>query len=169
MVGRARACATRQPRAHKASAPRTNTADERAGSYTFPPVEPHMRRPEQVRRAPSPVEYDSRIYPGSEAASPAPFNVGRRFSVSAVRMASRSPPEPPHARLTLAVHPTARERKLSGPGYPPPPLAHPGAYGRDRDRQVRAPKATTSSSQSMSRGSVAVTHLHPSNEDSSPE
>ncbi|KAH9919248.1 uncharacterized protein B0H18DRAFT_1122611 [Fomitopsis serialis] len=77
-----------------------------------------MRRPEQVRRAPSPVEYDSRIYPGSEAASPAPFNVGRRFSVSAVRMASRSPPEPPHARLTLAVHPTARERKLSGPGYP---------------------------------------------------
>ncbi|KAH9936678.1 uncharacterized protein B0H18DRAFT_1082131 [Fomitopsis serialis] len=99
-------------------------------SYTFPPVEPHMRRPEQVRRAPSPVEYDSRSYPGSEAASPAPFDVGRRLSVSAVRMAPRSPPEPPHTRKALAVHPTARERELSGPGYPPPPSAHPGHMGR---------------------------------------
>ncbi|KAH9841847.1 uncharacterized protein C8Q71DRAFT_350839 [Rhodofomes roseus] len=135
-------------------------------SYTFPPVDPHMRRPEPVRRVASP-EYDSRSYPGSEAASPAPFDVGRRLSVSAVRMAPRSPPEPPHARKTLAVHPTARERELSGPGYPPPPHAHPGGYHKDRDRDIRAPKATTSLSQSTSRGSV--THLHPSNEDASPE
>ncbi|EPS98420.1 hypothetical protein FOMPIDRAFT_1037486 [Fomitopsis schrenkii] len=137
-------------------------------SYTFPPVDPHMRRPEAVRRAVSPSEYDSRSYPGSETASPAPFDVGRRLSVSAVRMAPRSPPEPPHARKPLAVHPT-RERELSGPGYPPPPppSVHPSGYARDRDREGRAPRTALSLSQSTSRGSV--THLHPSNEDSSPE
>ena len=134
-------------------------------SYTFPPVDPHMRRPEPVRRVVSP-EYDSRSYPGSETASPAPFDVGRRLSVSAVRMAPRSPPEPPHARKPLAVHPT-RERELSGPGYPPPPPVHPAGFARDRDRDTRAPRTATSLSQSTSRGSV--THLHPSNEDSSPE
>ena len=135
-------------------------------SYTFPPVDPLMRRPEPVRRAVSPVDYDSRSYPGSETASPAPFDVGRRLSVSAVRMAPRSPPDPPHARKPLAVHPT-RERELSGPGYPPPPPVHPSGFARDRDRDTRAPRAATSLSQSTSRGSV--THLHPSNEDSSPE
>lgn len=137
-------------------------------SYTFPPVDPHMRRPEAVRRAVSPSEYDSRSYPGSETASPAPFDVGRRLSVSAVRMVPRSPPEPPQTRKPLAVHPT-RERELSGPGYPPPPppSGHPSGYPRDRDREGRAPRTALSLSQSTSRGSV--THLHPSNEDSSPE
>ncbi|KZT64955.1 hypothetical protein DAEQUDRAFT_570442 [Daedalea quercina L-15889] len=132
-------------------------------SYTFPPVDPHMRRPDPVRGAPSPGDYDSRSYPGSETASPAPFDVGRRLSVSAVRMAPREPPEPSHTRRTLAVHPTTRERELSGPGYPPPPSGHAGGYGKDRDRDVRAPRVAASLSQSTSRGSV--THLHPSNED----
>ncbi|KAI0693989.1 hypothetical protein BC835DRAFT_1415619 [Cytidiella melzeri] len=54
-------------------------------AYHFPPIDPH-RRPELVRRVSSP---GSERHPASQTGSPAPFDVGKRLSVSAIRHDSR--------------------------------------------------------------------------------
>ncbi|KZT09346.1 uncharacterized protein LAESUDRAFT_696093 [Laetiporus sulphureus 93-53] len=128
-------------------------------SYTFPPVDPHLRRLESIRRAPSPIEYDARSFPNSETASPVPFDVGRRLSVSAIRMDPRSPVGA-HAeavsapqRKTFGV-PTSASRDLQGPAFPPPPAG--GYAGKD----TRSPKVVHSTAGASSSRS----HLHPSEE-----
>ncbi|KAI0366597.1 hypothetical protein BV20DRAFT_632511 [Pilatotrama ljubarskyi] len=134
-------------------------------SYQFPPSDGPgaggLRRPEPVRRALSPAqlerETESRSFPGSQAGSPVPFDVGRRLSVSAIRLDPRSPAvsEPPHAHAHAHPHPHAhphshqhshrpsvgtpqgpgvtctagRERELGGRALPPPPSAAPGGGG----------------------------------------
>ncbi|KAI0786851.1 hypothetical protein C8Q75DRAFT_807941 [Abortiporus biennis] len=60
-------------------------------SYTFPPVE-SIRRPDGLRRVSSPDPSEPRSGPGSTTASPVPFELGRRLSVSAMRL------DPPPAR-----------------------------------------------------------------------
>ncbi|KAI8978822.1 hypothetical protein BD414DRAFT_494519 [Trametes punicea] len=85
-------------------------------SYQFPPPPDGggLRRPEPVRRALSPTqlerESESRSFPGSQAASPVPFDVGRRLSVSAIRLDPRSPAGAEPAPLSQASH------RASGPG-----------------------------------------------------
>jgi hypothetical protein len=80
-----------KPNGHPAASP---VAPE---TYTFPPLDPLVRRPEPVRRGSSPTS-EGPSFPNSGAASPVPFDVGRRLSVSATRLDPRPPlPEPPHA------------------------------------------------------------------------
>ncbi|OBZ68808.1 hypothetical protein A0H81_11098 [Grifola frondosa] len=59
-------------------------------TYTFPPADHTLRRTEPSRRMLSPMQVEkdgeSRSFPGSQTSSPVPFDVGRRLSVSAIRL-----------------------------------------------------------------------------------
>lgn len=122
-------------------------------SYTFPPVEqgqPHSavgrpgHHPEQVRRAISPTQLDrlgeqharegeSRSFPGSQTGSPVPFDMGRRLSVSAIRLDTRGEaahashphvhPHPHAHRLSVSARDRERETGIGGGRLPPPPSA----------------------------------------------
>ncbi|KAH9890041.1 hypothetical protein C8Q73DRAFT_667725 [Cubamyces lactineus] len=133
-------------------------------SYQFPPhPDSTMRRPEPVRRALSPTSLErerdgsgsgagpqgsgigneSRSFPGSQTGSPVPFDVGRRLSVSAIRLDPRSPAtpsgEPP-------LHPSAHAAHSHGHSQAHP-HAHPHGHshshrssvvslsGRERERE----------------------------------
>ncbi|KAI0669204.1 hypothetical protein C8Q78DRAFT_1080497 [Trametes maxima] len=123
---------TYSPGTHKGKA-KANGIPPPAGvpeSYQFPPSE-GARRPDPVRRALSPAqlerEGESRSFPGSQTGSPVPFDVGRRLSVSAIRLDPRSPAM---SEPTLPTHHRARgERELGGRALPPPPSAAPGGGG----------------------------------------
>lgn len=115
----------------------TNGASVAPEMYTFPPVEPHIRRPEPIRRIASPAELEARSFPNSQTASPVSFEIGRRMSVSAIRLDPRTPPvDAPRKAYAHAA------RDLQGPGYHPPP-------GKD----ARSPKGGMAAARS---------HLHPS-------
>ncbi|KAJ8453503.1 hypothetical protein ONZ51_g13560 [Trametes cubensis] len=115
-----------------------------------------MRRPEPVRRALSPtslererdgagsgqqgsgVGNESRSFPGSQTGSPVPFDVGRRLSVSAIRLDPRSPAtpsgEPPlhpsaHAHSQAHAHPSAHTHAHS---HRPSVVS---LSGRERERE----------------------------------
>ncbi|KAI0662266.1 hypothetical protein C8Q70DRAFT_1051735 [Cubamyces menziesii] len=126
-------------------------------SYQFPPhPDSAMRRPEPVRRALSPtslererdgagsgqqgsgVGNESRSFPGSQTGSPVPFDVGRRLSVSAIRLDPRSPAtpsgEPPlhpsaHAHSQAHAHPSAHTHAHS---HRPSVVS---LSGRERERE----------------------------------
>lgn len=106
-------------------------------SYQFPPV---------TRRGLSP-ERESRSFPGSQTGSPVPFDVGRRLSVSAIRLDPRGAPPvgeaSPHRSTGGASRERERERDrekdrerererdsgLGGRALPPPPSAAPASAG----------------------------------------
>ncbi|OSX59986.1 hypothetical protein POSPLADRAFT_1075417 [Postia placenta MAD-698-R-SB12] len=115
----------------------TNGASVAPEMYTFPPIEPHIRRPEPIRRIASPAELEARSFPNSQTASPVSFEIGRRMSVSAIRLDPRTPPV--DASRKAYAH---AARDLQGPGYHPPP-------GKD----ARSPKGGMAAARS---------HLHPS-------
>ncbi|EKM51988.1 uncharacterized protein PHACADRAFT_262436 [Phanerochaete carnosa HHB-10118-sp] len=85
-------------------------------SYTFPPVESSIRRPEPVRRVSSPGS-EGQSFPNSQAASPVPFDANRRLSVSATRLDPH--PLPPVTRASVSYLPS---RELPPHNFPPPPL-----------------------------------------------
>ncbi|OCH90894.1 hypothetical protein OBBRIDRAFT_776091 [Obba rivulosa] len=109
----------------KAKANGVSIAPVVSESYTFPPVDPSIRRPEPIRQALSPVSLDrdneSRSFPGS----PVPFDVGRRLSVSAIRMDPRSPAAVEASPQRGLQPPVSREREQHPHGLQPP-----GAQGR---------------------------------------
>ena len=61
-------------------------------SYTFPPLDSHVRRPEPIRRGSSPTS-EGQSFPNSGAPSPVHFDPNRRLSVSAARLDARPPPQ----------------------------------------------------------------------------
>lgn len=81
-------------------------------TYTFPPVDPLRRTAESVRRALSPPpplppligEGESRSVPGSQTASPVPFEYGRRLSISAMRL---DPPRLPPGETQISTSSSA--------------------------------------------------------------
>lgn len=77
-------------------------------AYTFPPIDPVVRRPEPIRRVSSPTS-ESQSFPPSQNGSPVPFDVGRRLSVSAMRL---DPPRAPPSHLP--------PRELPPHNFPPP-------------------------------------------------
>lgn len=90
-------------------------------SYTFPPVDSHVRRPEPRRGSSPPAS--ERSYPNSQAPSPVPFD-GRRLSVSAARLESR-----PQNASQSSAGPSGSHlppRELPPHNFPPPPLGHSG-------------------------------------------
>lgn len=93
-------------------------------SYTFPPVDSHVRRPEPVRRVSSPGS-EGQSFPNSQNASPVPFDPNRRLSVSATRLDPHPAPEhrAPATRASISYLP-ARERELPPHNFPPPPPPH---------------------------------------------
>ncbi|CAL1712758.1 unnamed protein product [Somion occarium] len=110
-------------------------------TYTFPAIDP-LRRPEPIRRLSSPGvdrDNDPRSVPGSHSASPVPFDVGRRLSVSAMRLDPPParhhdllpPPPPPSnsgpSRPSFSSHPHPRDPVGGGSPYnhggAPPPVS----------------------------------------------
>jgi hypothetical protein len=107
-------------------------------TYTFPPVEQYRS---STRRLPSPGwrhEREGQIGPESESGSPAPFDVHRRMSTSAIRLDPlRQPPESTSSPRQHQVqsqghnqqghgnrlHPPSRVNH-SEPIPPPPSSAH---------------------------------------------
>ncbi|KAI0647738.1 hypothetical protein C8Q79DRAFT_527452 [Trametes meyenii] len=142
---------TYSPGANKGKA-KANGIPPNAGvpeAYQFPPSEGGARRPEPVRRALSPTqlerEGESRSFPGSQTGSPVPFDVGRRLSVSAIRLDPRSPAM---SEPTLPTHHRAvggggrAERELGGRALPPPPSAAPGGGGGGSWSRPWSPRGT---------------------------
>ncbi|KAI0826737.1 hypothetical protein BC628DRAFT_1409987 [Trametes gibbosa] len=138
-------------------------------SYQFPPSADAARRPESARRALSP-ERESRSFPGSQTGSPVPFDVGRRLSVSAIRLDPRagapvaSDASPHRASASGVSREREREREresgLGGRALPPPPSAAPasaggagsGGWGRPwspRGTRVSLPAGTSATRSSL--------------------
>ncbi|EMD40125.1 hypothetical protein CERSUDRAFT_112350 [Gelatoporia subvermispora B] len=113
-------------------------------SYTFPPVDPTVRRPDPVRRALSPVSLDrdneSRSFPGS----PVPYDVGRRLSVSAIRLDPRSPAAVEASPQRSLQPPVSREREQHQHARQLPPAAQ--ARGGWSPGSARAPREPVSHS-----------------------
>ena len=110
-------------------------------TYTFPPVEhaPHRGGPpEQVRRALSPTESESRSFPGSQTGSPVPYDMGRRLSVSAIRL---DPQPHTHAHRPSISQRSDRERERDGGRdplprtLPPPPGGGGGGWSHQHQHQ----------------------------------
>lgn len=141
-------------------------------SYTFPPLDPHARRPEPVRRVSSPGSEGQSI-PNSQGGSPVPFD--RRLSVSATRL---DPPRPPpgdahghqhphqhhahHAhphhhqsRASISHLPSARE--LPPHNFPPPPAGK-GSWS-PLGAKVSLPTSSTRSS--LSHTTLGSASGHP--------
>ncbi|EIW59054.1 uncharacterized protein TRAVEDRAFT_58059 [Trametes versicolor FP-101664 SS1] len=131
-------------------------------SYQFPPSAGDGPGA-VVRRALSPAqlerERESRSFPGSQTGSPVPFDVGRRLSVSAIRLDPRAPvvsdPTPVHRTPGRE-----RERELGGRALPPPPSAAPvsgaggsgGSWNRPwspRSARVSLPAGTSATRSSL--------------------
>ncbi|KAF7795177.1 hypothetical protein EIP86_006326 [Pleurotus ostreatoroseus] len=86
-------------------------------AYTFPPIESGVRRPEPIRRVSSPTS-ENQSFPPSQNGSPVPFEVGRRLSVSAMRL------DPPRAPPQLQGAPShLPPRELPPHNFPPPHAA----------------------------------------------
>ncbi|GJE88402.1 hypothetical protein PsYK624_044850 [Phanerochaete sordida] len=126
-------------------------------SYTFPPVDSHIRRPEPVRRVSSPGS-EGPSFPNSQAASPVPFDANRRLSVSATRL-DPHPHPPPHA--THAAHGTRasisylppRERELPPHAFPP---HHHGAKGSWSPVGTKTTLPTSSTRSSLSHTTLGA-------------
>ncbi|TBU61881.1 hypothetical protein BD310DRAFT_920075 [Dichomitus squalens] len=152
-------------------------------TYTFPPVEHsalgRSGPPEQVRRALSPTQLDrdseSRSFPGSQTGSPLPYDMGRRLSVSAIRLDPRNESGQGH-RSSAGAHQRDRDRHADresqshphpqrdsplGRTLPPPPSAAPGAGGGSWNHRPWSPRSTrmslptAPSVPSAARGSVS--------------
>lgn len=110
-----------KPNGYQGASPVVPVAPE---SYTFPPLDSGVRRPELIRRVSSPGSEGPSV-PNSQTGSPVPFDVGRRLSVSATRLDPRPLPQSdymPSSRASISHLPS---RELPPHNFPPPPSSHP--------------------------------------------
>lgn len=121
-------------------------------SYTFPPIDSHIRRPEP-RRVSSPGS-EVQSYPNSQAASPVPFDPNRRLSVSATRLDPHPPLLDHRAPATRASISYLPPRELPPHNFPPPP--HASSKGNWSPVGTKMTLPTSSTRSSLSHTTLGV-------------
>lgn len=127
----------------------TEYTPEATDSYTFPPVlAGGARKPDYPKRVVSPTRADASA-PGSQANSPAPYDSGRRLSISSARFEPRPGPS---AADWSQNHNGVRESVFS------PAVPHPPPMSSSNSSSLRTDRSPT-----IAKPQLRRTHSHSSN------